>query len=636
MKIIRFVFATALVFTVLLPAFSQLPATSTAESKEEKAKARLELEKKALTLVDRAAEEVTLLKLPENRAYVNAHVADLLWKRDEKRARRLFRSAAEELILAQTELEKIQYEMSQMSTQMSQPRHQILQIVARRDPDLALELLILTRPARLVEEMQKAAAAEAGLQAVAGQNEPAQVPGFESRYLVQTELRLEQSFTAFAARKDPERGLKLIRENLAKNGVTPEIWNTLQMLYVKYEEAAKSLLAEAVAKLLESDLWKKESERQSAAQFLMRFSTVKRTPPAPPRSGTETKERVSKMPFQPDDKMLRDVAGKMVETFLQAKNFTSLNEINRLLPTLQKLVPERVAPLRQKQAALKKTMTAEQTQQLDLSSAFNNQNATPEERIRTAAKAPPWMRQNSYREAISKMVQNGEADRARHLLTEAPPSIERDKALEWLDSLVAQKAVKEGKLDDARRIIGKLTNKSAQAEQLVQTARVFHAKNTKEDREIAAGLMDEATRLIYDAPQSEEETNALLSLVAGYAIIEPNRAFLLLDPLIEQVNEVTQASAVLSKYNRRDQSFRNGEMSYVFGLGRVQGSLARYRRELGLLAAADFERTQNLTDRFTRQEVQILARLTLSQSILLERNEIEGAGIGTSAVISTN
>jgi hypothetical protein len=302
---------------------------------------------------------------------------------------------------------------------------------------------------------------------------------------------------------------------------------------------------------------------------------------------------------------------------------------------LEKLVPERTAALRQKQASLKKTMTTEQAQQMETQNAISNPNAVPEERIKNALKAMPGMRQMIYRGAVTQMVQNGEAERARQLLAEAPAGVERDKALELLDSLVAQKAVKDGKFDEARKTIGRITNKSAQIEQLVLLARSFHAKNTKEDREAAAGLMDEAARLIYDVPQSEEETNALLSLVAGYAVVEPNRAFLLLDPLVEQANEVMQATAVLSKYNKRDIRFRSGEMSYVFGTGRAQSSLGRFRRELNLLATADFERTRNLTDRFTRQDMQILARLTLAQSILQERNEIEGAGIGSSGAMVT-
>lgn len=632
MKFIRPVLAIALVLTLLPQTFAQTSVTNATESKEEKEKARAELMKKAAALVDRTADEATLLKLPENRAYVQAHAADLLWKRDEKRARRLFRSAAEELILAQAEFEKIQSETPYLSMQMSQPRYQILQLVSRRDPDLAYELLILTRPAQLVAEMQKAAAVEAT--GMAQQPASVQPSDFEGRFWVQSELRYEQIFLAASAANDPQRAAKLIRESLAKNGITGEVWNSLQRLHQKDEEAAKLLLAETVSKLLESDLSKRENERQAAAQFLMRFSAPQRTPQQlPQKNEAETKDSGRKMPLQPDDKMLRDVAGKIIDFLLQAKNFTSLGEINRLLPTLEKLAPERVPLLKQKQAALKKTMTSEQSRQMEVSNVMSNPNATPEERLKNATKAMTGMRQFMYRDAVTKMVQNGEAERARQLLNEAPAGADRDKALELLDSLVAQKAVKDGKLDEARKVIDKITNKSSQMEQLVLLARSFHSKNTKEDREIAAGLMNEAARLIDDVPQSDEETNALLSLVAGYAVIEPNRAFILLDPLVEQANEVMQATAVLSKYNKRDYRFRSGEMSYVFGMGRAQNGIWRFRRELAMLAAADFERTRNLTDRLNRQDMQILARLTLAQSILEERNQVEGAGIGGSGVI---
>lgn len=631
MKLSRLLFVVALILAFCPKSFPQLPATNAAESREEREKARAELEKKAVTLLERTLEDASLLKLPENRAYINANVADFLWKRDEKRARHLFRAAAAELILAQAEFEKLQSETPMPGMQTSLQRNQILQMIARRDAELALELLVSTRSAALAAEMQKVAAeAAAGTapQPAAARIEPGQIRDFESRALVQNELRLEQNFAALAAHNDPQRAAKLIRESMAKNGVTGEVWNSLQRLHPKDEEAAKALLAETVSKLLESDLSKRENERQAAAQFLMRFSIVRRAPQSSHNNTAATTASVNKTPFQPDERMLRDVAGKMVDAFLQAKNFASLNEINRLLPTLEKLIPERAATLRQKQAALKKTMTTEQTRQMENLNSLNNPNATPEERIKNAAKAPQGMRQSIYRDAVSKMVQSGEAERARQLLAEAPAGAERDRALELLDSLVAQKAVKDGKMDEARRIIGGLKNKNTQIEQLVLLARNFQAKNTKEDREVAARLMEEAARLMYDVPQSEEETNALLAIIAGYAVIEPNRAFLLLDPLVEQVNEVMQATAVLSKYNRQDFRFRNGEMSYVFGTGRAQSSLFRFRRELGLLAAADFERTRNLTDRFTRQDVQILTRLTLAQSILQERIPIEGAGIG--------
>ena len=78
-------------------AAGQLPQATKQESEEEKAKARKELERKALVLLDETLEGAQVLKLAENRAAVRVQAADLLWPRDEKRARALFRDAAADL-----------------------------------------------------------------------------------------------------------------------------------------------------------------------------------------------------------------------------------------------------------------------------------------------------------------------------------------------------------------------------------------------------------------------------------------------------------------------------------------------------------------------------------------------------------
>ncbi|MDQ3374902.1 MAG: hypothetical protein M3521_13575, partial [Acidobacteriota bacterium] len=58
------------------------------------------LEKKAGALLEQVVVETALLKFPDNRALVTASAGDLMWKRDEKRARQFFRQAAEEIIQA--------------------------------------------------------------------------------------------------------------------------------------------------------------------------------------------------------------------------------------------------------------------------------------------------------------------------------------------------------------------------------------------------------------------------------------------------------------------------------------------------------------------------------------------------------
>lgn len=579
-----------------------------AESKEEKEKSRLELEKKAIALLNRTADEASLLKLPENRAHVYANAGDLLWTHDEKRARRLFRDAAEQIVLAQTELEKAAGETPMMNMINVQPRSQILQMIARRDADLALELLIQTRSPRIVAEMQKAAAA-------ASQPQPQTdraigTAGFEGKFLAQNELRLEQSFATLAAENNPEKAVKMIRESLAKNGVTSEVFQMLRRLNQKDEEAAKSLLGDVVGKLLESDLSKKENERRAAYSFLTQFSPRKET-----AAQTDTnKPKILKA----DERQLKDVANKIVDNFLQAKNYNALMEAGGVLPVLEKLVPERAAQIKNKKLELKKT-APEAVIDIEAMNAVNRSDATPEEMIKNASKIPAGMRGFAYERAVTQLVEKGEGELARQLLNEAPASAERDRALSFVDSRLANKAVRDGKFDEARKLIGKITNKQSQIEQLVAMARAFYGKNTKEDREAAGKLMDEAKQLLSYEPENEEEINALLAIIAGYAVIEPERSFKLLEPLILQTNELLQALALVAKFNKRDARFRNGEMSFVSGMGQMRGSIMRYRRELAMLAAFDFERTRTLADRLARSDAQAIARLALAQSVLEKR-----------------
>ena len=55
--------------------------------KEKEAEQRQELEKKTLALLNEIASAAYGLKLPENRVFILASAADLLWPSDEKRAR---------------------------------------------------------------------------------------------------------------------------------------------------------------------------------------------------------------------------------------------------------------------------------------------------------------------------------------------------------------------------------------------------------------------------------------------------------------------------------------------------------------------------------------------------------------------
>ncbi len=100
--------------------------------------------------------------------------------------------------------------------QNASPRKQILQTVAKYDAEFALELLYATRPANVA-----AALASRTQQPVLPGEKPQKTAASvmedtQNKFLGDEELRLEQSFSAQAAEKDPTKAAKLLRESLAK------------------------------------------------------------------------------------------------------------------------------------------------------------------------------------------------------------------------------------------------------------------------------------------------------------------------------------------------------------------------------------------------------------------------------------
>ena len=79
--------------TVSLVAAQEDPNLNPTEEQQKKEKA--EKEKKAYILLEQVVDEAQLLRLPENRVRVQIGAADLLWERNEGRARTLFALAAE-------------------------------------------------------------------------------------------------------------------------------------------------------------------------------------------------------------------------------------------------------------------------------------------------------------------------------------------------------------------------------------------------------------------------------------------------------------------------------------------------------------------------------------------------------------
>jgi hypothetical protein len=613
-KLISRLVSLLVIFSIVYgSAFAQLPLK---KADPEKEKAVAELEKNAIELLEQAVSETAALKLPENRALIYTMAGDLLWSRDEKRARSLFRGAGSEILLAaNVKSEKADAlrpaEINSGKMELFSLRQMVLRTVADRDAEMALEIMQTTRPADVAAEMQTYVMPTGAPNPANAPNQPTAPRNFR----VEQEIRLEQTLVGKYAEQDPQKAAQKIRESLEK-GFSTEIIGALQRMYKKDAELATKLFEEMIEKLLAADLSKNRTNLSFALNLI--------TPVAfPPKEAPNAKPQPR---LTIDEKSARDVANKIADTLMKATDANQASAFNSALPILQKIVPERIAQLKQKQAALKK-QTKPNNRAAQTPDSLGDPNATPEKLIADATKAQPQMRGALYRQAAFRGMSAGEAERIRALLQSQPESRERDAAIAYLDAALISRQLGAGKMDEVRKLIDRLPFGAAKAEQLVQLAVASYRLNTKESREAALRLMSEAREMVNEFPEDKDELDGLLKVVAGYAVIEPARAFTMLAPVIEQANEVVNAQAVLARYNKQTQHFRDGELVVANSFGALNAKVFRYGRELKMLAQNDFTRTRGLIDQFRRDDVRLFVRLFLAQSILKEKIGLEGGVI---------
>lgn len=599
--------AAILLLTIsAFPVYTQTAPASPTESKEEKEKKQKELEKRVLEMLDQAAGDAATLKLPENRAIVYAIAGDLYWKFDEKRARALFRDAGNEITLANAEAEKEKKTDDDPFVQIfsfNDNRSEILPLIAKHDADLALEMMTQTRSAALVEALAKAAQPNA-------KQEGGYMNFSPDRIRVQQEVALEQRFAVLAAEQNPDKAIKLIKDSLAK-GVSYNVLPLLQKLNQKDEKKASALADDVVKKLVETDLAKKIDEMNAAIRFLQMA-----TNPNQPRTAAKEKQ------FKFTDAQNRELADKLASTFLQPSNSLEMTmAMTQAMPSLEKIVPEKIVLLKQRQSEATKNLPPEIKQSQQQQKLWNP-NTTPEEIIAELPKLPEIQKISAYQNLSMKIAQIDDEARAKKLIEQIPDEKARANANEQYESAKISRTANDGKLDDAKKMIGNLSQKKTQIQKLVALAMEFQRKKTEKDAETAAELMKDAKRLANEFPEDEDELNDLMEIVKGYAVIDANEAFRIFDPIVDQINDFVQATAILSKYNKRNRQFKKGELLMKVNGYSFDGLLLfRYINQIQMLGKADLNRMSTFSDKFTRSDARTIVKLFVAQGFLSEEKK---------------
>ena len=267
---------------------------------------------KALALLDDIIADARALRLAENRALAQAAAADLLWARDEQRARALFDEAVVNVVGMLSGVPADEAEDESLSQEREALLQSVLETVARHDGRLALALLgSATQPAR----------------------EP------------RARLRLELSLAARVAADDPRQAARLAEETLER-GIVGGLPDLIAEVQGRDREAAAQLARAVVTKLRSTDL---AADEEAAAAALGLF-----------RLGAEPRPGLAVMTDPPTPLLDRQSLQALAEMVVMAALATSadsadlLHELRPLLEGVERYAPARAPLVRRKLARLMK------------------------------------------------------------------------------------------------------------------------------------------------------------------------------------------------------------------------------------------------------------------------------------------
>jgi hypothetical protein len=216
-----------------------------------------------------------------------------------------------------------------------------------------------------------------------------------------------------------------------------------------------------------------------------------------------------------------------------------LQVLTRVEPEVQKTLPDLSAAVEQARNDLLGTLSAER-QSIFFQPKPTRDSApkkTFDEQVEAAEKEPNVNKRDELiATAILNAMQKENLDHIVDTVDKISDSNLRAQLLDWFYFSYTQQAVKEKRIDDARRLASKV-------EQMDQRAFLYseiatEALKTMENLSQAASLIDEIVTTAQKGPNTIVTSRALLSAAYLYLRIDPNRAISVLGDAVKSVNRL--------------------------------------------------------------------------------------------------
>jgi hypothetical protein len=569
-------------------------AQLTKQHKEDERKR--ELERKALVLLDQLVAESASFSIAENRITVLLEASQMLWSRDEARARKLLDELKEQVIALHAQ---------PVSGVAQNIRTQILYWLGSKNAELALDFLRSTR-APSTDGMNKGN--------------------------VQDETQLEVRLASTVAASNPQLAYQMAEELLKTDSQSQvvDIWRNLRL---KDPQLGRKLADKMIAELKSNDLLNNGQNFYLALSLLYQIKETAYSPAIsrPAVSGDDGKgsSGMSNESIDWERQAYRDlldlIAGAALK-FLSEKSSDAtetdrvsghelLTQINNFMPEIESQLPARAGALRGKVAQFEKILPRSPSVQL---SEYERQmqemqGKSGKELLDMASSVPPELKEGFFINAIAKASEQGDIETARNIANlhgETYPQLKQ--FLGQIEGQFVVKSAAEGKYDEAKRALSNLGSDEVKVSILVQLA--FGALGKKDEKR-ARGFLEEASAILGDKMRTKNQLSAQVAIAGGYREIDPNRSFELMEAAIDRLNQVSAAAKEYFAFTDDDDaeiSLMSGPMVEMFS------SLAP---ELAQLAYKDFDRAAGVLKRAQIPEMRVRLGLNLLLNILNSQSE---------------
>jgi hypothetical protein len=581
-----------------------------ATEQEIKTSKNLEVVKtKAVALFDEIEGMIEEARTPQTRIRAQLQSAQMLWDFDQKRSMKYLLAAAGSVKEFVATLDPASPEYVRNYSTITQLRTDIVNALSAHDPDAALNLLYSTKL-------------------------PGDPYGNQRDFATQ-ENALELAVANQILANDPKRAVQLARQNL-KSGYSGNLLNTVASLRQKNPELANELASEIAGKLLREKLLKKpEAAYMTSNMVRMCYSPRRRVIQRPNFESGQVSSQIvtinggrrSVMVTDAEPVLPEATCHDLVEKALkEALAFTPpasnqytperdaawslLNGLQQLGQDLETASAGASGSVEKKLAELN---SANNPHQQVMQTVMQKFNGAPDAALEAIKNAPEEIREQLYIQMANSASQNGDTARARQIINDyVTNSYQRRQALANLEQQEMYQAISKGKVDDALRTISALRTPRERANMLMQIARQI---GPGQKRATALNFLEQARALLAPGAQAQdqEQMNALLELARAFSRYDVKRAFEILDPLVDQLNDICIAARTLDGFGT--EAYEDDELDLQNG-NTVSQVATQVTSTLGTLAIINFERSKLTADRLRLPEVRLRAYLDIAQQTL--------------------